>query len=124
MLLVRNVFYAMIFFLLWVLKDEIRVNKISQQKDRKITLETNKVLMTKKIEKILSFIVIVSVFLLIIGWLGLIISTALFLGFTMYFLGIKNKIILIILPLVTVILIYLFFHIWLLIPLPTGIFGI
>jgi len=124
MLLVRNVIFLIIILLIFVLIDEIKIKKITSEKRLEKEIIINKISLSTETKKNIFFIAFLFIYLFSIKFLGFLISTVLFLIITMYFLGIRNKKILFLFPIIFIIIIFLFFNLWLMVPLPVGIFGI
>lgn len=125
MMLVRITLYAMCFFVVFVIKEEIEINKIEDEKEKsKDIFDINKWINNEETMKTFSFLSLMIIYLFSIPKLGFIISTLIFPAAIMNRLGLKSIKQLIIIPIVLTAAVYLMFEVWLLIPLPKGIFGI
>ena len=119
MILVRITFYAIVVFSLFVFKEEIQITTEKETDSQ----QSSPRLFTDKSRKIWFFIIGMGIYIVMINQIGFIFSTLLFVSMIMYMLGIREKKILILLPVCLVILIYLMFNLWLMVPLPSGILG-
>jgi len=70
--------------------------------------------------KLIAFIIMAIVLSLLFDIVGAIVCMWIFMVSVMIMLGVKNKLVLIIVPLVEVIFIYFVFKVWLAVPLPSG----
>jgi type III secretory pathway component EscU len=121
MILVRIVVYTIAVFILLVLREEIQITTKKEEKPCSYKISS---FLTLKAKKIWYFILVMGLYIFLIDKLGFILSTALFTSIMMYILGIKNKKTLIFTPVFLLIFLYLMFQKWLMIPFPTGIFGL
>jgi len=119
MILVRITFYAIVVFFLFVLKEEIQITSEKKTDSQEFSHK----LFTTKSKRIWFFIIGMGIYIIMIDKVGFTFSTLLFSSIVMNTLGIKDKKILIIFPICLVTLIYLMFSKWLMVPLPSGIFG-
>ena len=71
--------------------------------------------------KFVGFVLLVLATLLCFNFLGAVLSVFLFLLVSMIILGVKNKLALILVPVVMVTFVYLVFKVWLAVPLPAGL---
>ncbi len=120
MVLVRFTFIAIVAFFLLVLKEEI---KISTGEKADAPKTSYKLIISDKSKRIWFFIIGMCIYLFIINKIGFTISTILFTSIIMSMLGIKDKRMIVILPIGLIIFLYFIFSKWLRIPLPSGIFG-
>ena len=120
MVLVRFTFIAIVAIFLLVLKEEI---KISTGEKADAPKTSYKLIISDRNKRIWFFIIGMCIYLFIINKIGFTISTILFTSIIMLMLGIKDKRMIVILPIGLVIFLYLIFSKWLQIPLPSGIFG-
>ena len=71
--------------------------------------------------KLVAFVLLVLATLLCFNFLGAVLSVFLFLLVSLIILGVKNKLALILVPVVMVTFVYLVFKVWLAVPLPAGL---
>lgn len=71
--------------------------------------------------KLVAYVALVLAMLVGFSYLGAVVSIFLFLLLTMLVLGVRNKIVLILVPVITDAFVYAVFKMWLAIPLPAGI---
>lgn len=71
--------------------------------------------------KLLAFLGLTLVTLLLFKTLGAVICIFLFLLISMLILGVKNKLLIVLVPLLMDVFVYLVFKVWLAVPLPTGL---
>jgi len=119
MILVRITFYAIVVFTFLVLKEEIQIT--SEKKTDSQEAPNN--FFADKRKRIWFFIIGMGAYIVLLDKLGFILSTLFFTSIMMNILGIKDKKILILLPVCLVTIIYFMFSKWLMVPLPSGIFG-
>ncbi len=119
MILVRITFYAIVVFFLFVLKEEIQITS----REKTDSQESSGKLVTNKSKRIWFFIIGMGIYIIMIGKIGFTFSTLLFTSIMMSILGIKDKKTLVVVPACLVIIIYFMFNKWLMVPLPSGIFG-
>jgi len=119
MILVRITFYTIIVFTFFVLKEEIQITSEKKTDSQKAPYNY----FVGKSKRIWFFIIGMGTYIVLLDKIGFVLSTLFFTSIMMYLLGIKNKRILILLPICLVVLIYFMFDKWLMIPLPSGIFG-
>ena len=119
LLLVRMLYYVTPFFLLIILKEDLVIEKRVAGTDQSIKA----IRLSIETKKDVLFIVFTLVCLLLLNIIGYILSIFLYLVFLLYILGVRNAKVLTLVPLCLVVFLYLFFQKWLLVPLPTGIFG-
>jgi len=117
MLLVRLTFYAIVVFTFLVLKEEIQITTGKKTDSRKAP---NNFFADKR-KRIWFFIIGMGAYIVLLDKLGFILSTLFFTSIMMNMLGIKDKKILILLPVCLVTIIYFMFSAWLMVPLPSGI---
>lgn len=74
--------------------------------------------------KLVGIIVLSALYVVIVNFLGYVVTTLIYLPVTMKYLGITNKKIIILSSVISVVVIYLCFVVLLDVPIPTGILGI
>lgn len=119
MILIRITFYAILVFTVFVLREEIKINKVKNESFAK----RKKYKIKESTKRILLFIIFTGVYIVMINKLGFSFSTLVYSGIMMYRLGIRSAKQLIFIPIFLVIIIYLMFSKWLMVPLPLGFLG-
>ena len=119
MILVKITFYAIVVFTCLVLKEEIQITSEKKTDSQ----ETSNNFFADKRKRIWFFIIGMGAYIVLLDKLGFILSTLFFTSIMMSILGIKDKKILIFLPICLVTVIYFMFNKWLTVPLPIGVFG-
>lgn len=116
MILVRITFFAILIFTFFVIREEIKITSEKKTGSQKLFVD-------KKSKRIWFFIIGMGAYIFLIDKIGFTFSTLFFTSAMMNILGVKDLKILIFLPICFLIVIYLTFNKWLMIPLPAGIFG-
>jgi hypothetical protein len=121
MLLVRGIAALMALSLVFVIKEELVIQKVDDGPP-----EEKKPYFSSKGELInfIGFTLLVSLYFIALPYLGFIISTAVYSLATMLFLSVRSIKVLILLPILLTASTYIMFRIFLLVPLPVGVFGI
>lgn len=122
MLLVRWCFYAMIIFTILSVKGDLTIQREGDIKDEPVKGNAPGGLNHETI-RLFVFIVSIGVYLVIMEWLGFIITTLVFIAGMMFYLGVRSKKLMVLVPVCLTMLIYLMFDVWLSITLPVSIFG-
>ena len=121
MLLVRGVGILMALSLIFVIKEEFVIQKVD---DSPPEVKTPFFAAKDELKNFIGFTFLVALYLVALPYLGFIISTAVYSLTTMLFLGVKSPKVLILLPILLTASAYIMFRIFLLVPLPVGVFGI
>lgn len=123
-LLVNPVIWIIVILYPIIIWQEWRTFKEEQPKEEKTDSqndENSSETTTRMTKRIFLFMLTTFVYLLLIDFVGFIITTVLYIPILMWILGTKSKKVLIILPIVTTIALYILFDLLLEIPLPHGI---
>lgn len=121
MLLVRWCFYAMIVFTIFAVKSDLVIQLEARTNMEEKKRESKR--LNREMERLLVFIVGITGYLVVMQWMGFIITTLIFIAVMMFYLGVRDKKSMILIPVCLTALIYLMFDVWLSITLPISIFG-
>lgn len=117
-LLISPVFWIMVILYPIIIWQEIREAKKTIHDSEEVEGDGDSYRLTKKVG---FFMISVMIYLILLNYIGFIISTILFLPALMWILGTKSRLFPIIFSIIATGLLYLFFDILLGIPLPIGI---
>jgi len=121
MLMIRGVAVLMIISLVFIIKEELIIQKADDcpAEEKKPFFSS-----TEECIKFVGFTALATFYFITLPYLGFIISTVIYSFVTMYFLGVRNIKVLILLPIILTACTHIMFRMLLLVPLPVGVFGI
>jgi hypothetical protein len=123
LVLIEPVFVLMVFFTLWVLAREINIRREMSGEEE---LEPSKPIVRKRrlsasAGKMVAFALLSGLYLALVQPVGFILCNMAFLLAAMLLLGVRRRSVLIILPPAATGAIYLFFQVWMDVPIPAGL---